>query len=65
MSIDYERDRLIMANVRRLIKGGDRVLNWGLCMDIFGTGSTTAVKRCNKMGLDPYSSSSKKNEVSE
>lgn len=48
-----KRDALIMANARRLIKAPKRTSNRELYSELFGTGSGTATKRCNEIGLDP------------
>jgi hypothetical protein len=58
-----ERDRIIMANARRLIKKTS-VQNWVLCAELFGVGSTTARKRCIDMGIDPDSKSSRQSAPS-
>lgn len=50
-----ERDALIIANARRLIKANKRTSNQGLYMDLFGTGFGTARTRCIKLGCDPES----------
>lgn len=47
------KELLIMRNVRRLIK--KKPANWILYKEVFGTGSTTAFKRCRELGLDPES----------
>lgn len=51
-----ERDKLIMANARRLIKK-TRMPNHVLYAELFGTGSTTSFRRCIELGLDPDSNS--------
>ncbi len=51
-----DRDLIIMANARRLIKR-TRMPNHVLYAELFGTGSTTAFKRCIDLGLDPDSNS--------
>jgi len=54
--------RLIMVNARRLIKAPKKTLNCSLYAELFGTGMTTAMKMCAKIGLDPYSNETKLNE---
>ncbi|MCK5612536.1 hypothetical protein KAR91_62270 [Candidatus Pacearchaeota archaeon] len=50
---------IVMRNVRRLIRGRVKQPdNWVLYMEIFGTGSTTAHRQCEKLGLNPDSKSS-------
>lgn len=51
----YERDALVMANARRLIKRKAATSNAGLYRDLFGTGHGTATARCRALGLDPGS----------
>lgn len=51
-----ERDALVMANARRLIKAKKMTSNAGLYMELFGTGLNTARLLCiNNLGLDPES----------
>lgn len=49
-----DKDRVIMANARRLIKKST-MLNWVLYSELFGVGSTTARNRCAEIGLNPDS----------
>jgi len=53
-----ERDALILANARRLIKAHKRTSNQALYMELFGTGFGTAGHRCRKLGCDPSSNES-------
>lgn len=52
----FERDAIVMANARRLIKKKKAMSNDQLYMELFGTGMTTARICCvNNLGLDPDS----------
>ena len=54
--MDNDTRLQIIRNVRQMIK--DRVKNepnWIMVMYIFGTGSPTAIKICNQLGVDPDS----------
>ena len=48
-----ERDKLIMANARRLGGKIEEYANWYLYAELFGTGSMTANRRCEEMEIDP------------
>jgi len=48
-----ERDALVMANARRLIKAKKITSNGRLYSELFGTGHGTARDRCRKLGIDP------------
>ena len=48
-----DRDALIMANARSLIKLKARSSNGRLYGELFGTGHGTARQRCRELGLDP------------
>ena len=49
-----ERDAIVMANARRLIRATKSTSNGRLYMELFGTGLTTARVRCiQDLGLDP------------
>ena len=62
--MDTERDALIMANARRLIKAHKSTSNGRLYMELFGTGMTRAVLRCkHNLGLDPDSNVTSYNEM--
>jgi hypothetical protein len=50
-----QRDALIMANARRLIKAHKRTSNGRLYSEIFGTGSGTGRQCARELGLDPDS----------
>ena len=50
----FERDAIVMANARRLIKAKRITSNGCLYMQLFGTGMATARICCtNNLGLDP------------
>ena len=54
--MDNDERLRVMSNVRRLIKGRlKQPVNWVLYSQIFGTGSTTAYKKCQEICLDPES----------
>lgn len=48
-----ERDALIMANARRIIKAHKATSNGRLYMELFGTGFGTARSRCRDLGCNP------------
>jgi hypothetical protein len=49
-----QRDAIVMANARRLIKANKKTSNAELYMELFGTGCGTARMLCaNNLGLDP------------
>tara|TARA_Y100000310_G_C20693205_1_gene823751 strand:- start:1757 stop:2071 length:315 start_codon:yes stop_codon:yes gene_type:complete len=52
---EVNNDILVMANARRLIKAHKRTSNARLCMELFGTGFTSATRYCREMGFDPDS----------
>jgi hypothetical protein len=58
-----ERDALIMANARGLIKLKARSSNGRLYGDLFGTGHGTARQRCRDLGLDPNCNKTCYNEM--
>ncbi len=49
------RDAIVMANAKRLIKLKKITSNGRLYMELFGTGLGTARSRCLHLGLDPDS----------
>ena len=53
MLTQLERDALIMANTRRIMRAKRIKTNTSLYMDIFGVGMTTSISACVKLGLDP------------
>jgi len=59
------KDALVMANARRLIKKHRSMINWVLCMELFGLGSTSAIAKCKELGLDPDSNSTSYNSMCE
>lgn len=58
-----ERDALIMANARNLIKAHKRTSNQRLYMELFGTGFGTARSRSRRLGCDPESNVTNYNEM--
>lgn len=56
---ELNNDRLVMANARRLIKAHKRTSNARLCMELFGTGFTSATRYCLDMGFNPDSNETK------
>lgn len=61
-----ERDAIILANARRLIKANKSTSNGHLYMELFGTGFCTARARCSEnFGLDPDSPKTDYNEMME
>lgn len=50
-----QRDALVMANARRLIKARKITSNGRLYSEIFGTGSGTGRQGARELGLDPDS----------
>jgi hypothetical protein len=60
----FERDAIVMANARRLIKAKKITSNGRLYMELFGTGLTTARICCiNDLGLDPDSNETSYNKM--
>ena len=61
-----ERDAIILANARRLIKANKRTSNGRLYMELLGTGLGTARQRCiDNFGLDPDGNQTNYNEMME
>ena len=59
-----ERDALVMANARRLIKRKKATSNARLYMELFGAGQTAARVLCaNTLGIDPDSNQTYFNEM--
>ena len=58
-----QRDALVMANARRLIKANKITSNAKLFMELFGTGMGTAMKRCRELGLCPESNKTSYSEM--
>jgi len=60
----FERDAIVMANTRRLIKAKKITSNGRLYMELFGTRLTTARICCiNDLGLDPDSNETSYNKM--
>lgn len=49
--------KIILKNVRCLTTKvyNKRTVNMGLVMDVFGCEPTMAVKKCQELGIDPFS----------
>lgn len=61
-----ERDSIVLANARRLIRAANRTTNSSLYMQLFGTGFGTAQRRCEEyFGLDPHGFTTSYNEMME
>jgi len=59
-----ERDAIVMANARRLIKAKNLTSNGRLYMELFGTGFGTARSRCVKdLGISPESNKTSYDEM--
>jgi len=59
-----ERDAIVMANARRLIKAKNLTSNGRLYMELFGTGFGTARSRCVKdLGINPESNKTSYDEM--
>jgi len=59
-----ERDAIVMANARMLIKANKATSNGRLYMQLFGTGLTSARIACiNNLGLDPDSNVTSYNDM--
>ena len=54
-----ERDALIMANAREMIRLKARSTNAHMYSNLFGTGFGTARRRCIELGYDPSSNETK------
>ena len=48
-----ERDALVMANARRLIKANKATSNARLYSELFGSGLSSAWRACVQIGLNP------------